>query len=150
MGKKLFTGTVFLICLFSGSLAQSFSLKSFDSDRQQVKKGLTLTGNKGVKFDKIYSDFNKELLKMNDEIIEKNSDQIKSLISKKFKMANDRFRKILSPDEMVAVQNLNNSQMNKLTNGLVGKNGLMETYGLIDKNGRAKVPARIRVSVVVE
>jgi hypothetical protein len=148
--KNLMAILFFLSCLFQFSNAQSFSLGSFDAGRHQLKKDLNLTGARRAKFDNIYAQLNKNLLKINSEIIGKNRDQITGLISGKYKTANDSFLKILRPDEMAAVQTLNNSQMAILTNGLAGKNGLAEANGLIDREGRAAGGVRKRVVVIVE
>jgi hypothetical protein len=148
--KNLMATLFFLSCLLQFSNAQSFSLGSFYAGRDQLKKNLNLTGARGAKFDNIYAQLNKNLLKINNEIIGKNRDQITRLISGKYKTANDSFLKILHPDEMAAVQTLNNSQMAILTNGLAGKNGLAEANGLIDREGRAAGGVRKRVVVIVE
>lgn len=79
----------------------------------------------------------KDLLKLNNEINGKSKSQIKTLISKKYKKAKDNLSKILSSDEMTAVQNLNDSLMEILTDELIGTHGHIGTHGVIETK-RAK------------
>lgn len=147
---SLFATVLLLCCLTITCIAQSFSLHSFNAGRQQLMKDLNLDAKKQMEFEKVYSQLNKELLKMNDEIIGKSKEQITSLIEGKFKSADSSFYKLIGPKEMKAVQKLNDTQKGILTNGLVGKNGIMQANGLLDAQGRAVKPVRKRFAVITE
>ena len=143
--------SIVLIVLATGAMvvAQTISLSTFDSSRKQLEKELKLTGKKAEKVHTIFAQLDKQLLNLNEEINGKTQDQVKSLIERKYKKANESLSTVLSPTEYKQVQALNKKQMTTLTNGLIGKNGLLETKGLIGTNGIIETKGKRSDAIVV-
>ena len=115
--------------------AQTFSLSTFESARKQLKNELNLTETKVHKLEKSYALLDSQLLKLNDEIIGKNKEQVKKLIQKKFEQANKNVSNVLTASEFKQIQILNSKQMTTITKGLIGTNGLIYKNGSIGENG---------------
>ena len=135
MQKSLILIALFF-CFVMSSTAQSFNLETFNKERLKVKEELNLKNTKATTFNKCMTQLDKDLLQLNDELNGKSKSQVKSLIEKKFKKANESLNKVLSPDEMTVVQNLNDAQMTTITKGLIGTHGILETKGLIGTHGK--------------
>jgi len=129
--------------------AQTISLSTFDSSRQQLEKEMKLTEKEAEKVETIYAQLDKQLLSLNEEINGKTEDQVKSLIEKKYKKANESLSTVLSPTEYKQVQALNKEQMTTFTKGLIGTNGILETKGLIGTNGLIETTGKRSDAIVV-
>ena len=140
-----------LIILATATLlnAQTISLSTFESSRKQLDKELKLTGKKAEKVHAIYAQLDKQLLNLNQEMNGKSKDQVKSLIGKKYKKANESLSSELSPTEYKQVQALNKEQMTTLTTGLIGTNGILEAKGLIGTNGIINTKGKRSTDIVV-
>jgi hypothetical protein len=147
--RRFLTFVLIVLTTASMVVAQTISLSTFDSSRKQLEKELKLTGKKAEKSNTIYAQLDKQLLNLNEEINGKTKDQVKSLIEKKYKMANESLSTVLSPTEYKQVQALNEKQMTTLTNGLIGTNGLIETKGLIGTNGIIETKGKRSDGIVV-
>jgi hypothetical protein len=151
MNKTLKCCSLVLIIFATATMvnAQTFSLSTFDSSRKQLGQEMKLTEKEAEKVQTIYAQLDKQLLNLNEEINGKTEDQVKSLIEKKYKKANESLSTVLSPTEYKQVQVLNKEQMTTLTKGLIGTNGILETKGLIGTNGLIETTGKRSDAIVV-
>jgi hypothetical protein len=151
MNKTLKCCSLVLIIFATATMvnAQTISLSTFDSSREQLGQEMKLTEKEAEKVQTIYAQLDKQLLNLNEEINGKTEDQVKSLIEKKYKKANESLSTVLSPTEYKQVQALNKEQMTTLTEGLIGTNGILETKGLIGTNGIIETKGKRSANIVV-
>jgi hypothetical protein len=151
MNKTLKCCSLVLIIFATATMvnAQTISLSTFDSSRKQLGQEMKLTGKEAEKVHTIYAQLDKQLLNLNEEINGKTEDQVKSLIEKKYKKANESLSTVLSPTEYKQAQALNQEQMTTLTKGLIGTNGILETKGLIGTNGIIETKGKRSANIVV-
>lgn len=127
MNKRILTIAILLISSIIAVNAQTFTLSTFD--REQLFKELKVSESKAHKLERSFDMLDKELLKLNNEIKGKTKSQVKGLVDKKYKKAEESIRTLLSPSEYKQVQALNSKQKSIITNSLTGKNGVFGKNG---------------------
>ena len=132
---RIFTILILALVVMTGVYGQTFSLDSFEEDRNALKKELNLSGTKADQYDRSFVQLDKQLLKLNEEMYGKSPDQVNGLIQKKYKKANESLSGVLSSKELAEVTDLNTSQMTSLTESLTGEKGLIGTHGLVGADG---------------
>lgn len=129
MNKRILTIAILLIFSIIAVNAQIYTLSTFDGARKQLFTELKVSESKAHKLERSFDMLDKELLKLNNEIKGKTKSQVKGLVDKKYKKAEESIRTLLSPSEYKQVQALNSKQKSIITNSLTGKNGVFGKNG---------------------
>lgn len=144
MRRKTITIVAVLISWVFVVNAQTFSLSTLDSDRDQLVHKLEISDSKAHKLEKSFDQLDRQLVNLNEEINGKSKSQVKGLIEEKYQKAGKSMSSFLSPAEYKQVQALNSKQKLLITNQLTGKNGV---FG---KNGESKNAIVVGTCIVMD